>query len=324
MADKKFNKLIVLLIILVLVAIGVLVYYLFIKKGEIKEGATKETSTETSKEITGEFFDQEIAGGIYIKKPSNWGEAVIKEKVKGKYTKEKIEESGPTASCDFTRIKFRRFVQKEEDVQSYEDSIFVAKLSDMKRFYEVMKKTEVSDDFVEYEGEGGPYKIESIYEKGKVERSDLYYISKQKLENSKKVEEFDNPELYIFIGRKNAAPNFRDFGYIESQDGKFRGFWTIVTFHQDAGSFSDPYFIALMTDKENVIQFDFRLTSEKINDFRRRFEEESNKISGGNFEVFQNLDKEYGEFLKNIATQDQDAQKQVELYMFVAKSVFKK
>lgn len=309
---EKNKNILILLVVLVLVALGGAVYFLQIQKtkttSELKPSEV--TTTEKGSAIEGE--EEQLLDNIYIKKPKDWGTKLVEEKVKGKYTKEEIESAIPRTSCDMTRIKFQKFVKTKDDENIYDDSIFVAKMEDFKRFYSASIKD------VEIIGEAGPSKLEKIYDKRKVDEEDFYFREKFENENGKE-EIYKGDDYYMLLFYPNAAPKFINFGYIESKDGNFRGFWTLSAFSQDPGFLSLPLFVAVLTDKENVVQFYFLVNTKKIDYYQKKWEE---YVKSENPD-YNKLDAEYTRFLKSLK-EDPEIQSQIDYFVSVVKSISKK
>lgn len=270
------------------------------------ENTEKVKPTETQSKETQE---ERLVDNVYIEKPLNWGEKKVEEKIDGAYTEKEIQEKGPLASCDLTRIKFKKFIQSEEDQHSYDDSIFIGEMNDFKRFYDILSKEENIVDHNLH----GPNKLKEIYNKRKVEEVDFYLRYKDLPD--------EYSDRYMLLIRWNAAMNIRKYGYVENQDGSFRGFWILATFHQSSFTYSEPYFISVITDGEKVVDFQFVIKFKESEDFRKKYEEFyqlSNDPEIVNKEKA--LDQEYDKFLK----ENVEIQNQIDQLIAVVKSIHKK
>jgi len=236
------------------------------------------------------WTETELVDRIYIKNPEEWGEKEVKD-IKAMLD---IGAFGPEAAPAHQKVGFEGITDKDF---SY-NIIYVSDLKDYKTLEE-------GSDF-----SSGIEKLKDIYDAQKVNRSDI-------LEKPQSIEEESfNPNL-LMPYKRSAATEVHDYGYIESTDKEYRGYWILATFHQEVGV-SAPEFIAVITDKDKVLQFDFVIESKKIEEFDAEFTQEVQ--SSGNAKKLQTIQDRYFEFLSDIESQDSVAKSKIDTLTRVVKS----
>lgn len=235
------------------------------------------------------WTETELTDGIYIMRPQKWGEKIVKN-----VPALGLDEGGPEAAPEHKKIGFADITEIEPETKDTEewflDNFII--VSDL-------------EDYKNYESKGytsGVTKIKEIYDARAIKKSDLF---------EKNIEGKYGPNSNLIMPYLvNAAEELHKYEYIESSNGEFRGYWGLMTFHQEYST-PRPSFIAILTDKKIVVKIDFEIETKKIEEFGKEYDEIAKTTGEPSYKALEDLQNRYFDFLSNIDNNDSAAVKKI-------------